>query len=262
MRRLWAALLLVAILLWLILSAAPVVLARQPPPGIAREGTIELLVADTDDAIADIERLVARMGGTLEASERWSEMRFGISRPYATLVVSLPNIQLESTIQSLRSLALDVLEQNIASRDTGPEYADLTSRRSYLESQRTRLEDLLELATNDAERNQLETELSVINAELTRVEEQLNTLWWAQHDTKLTIHLKPLISTPLPTLTRTLRPTTTPQPWDPTNTYWSAIDFLIELFEFTPIWYYLCCAGSIILGATGILLLVARRKKG
>ena len=57
MRRPWAALLLVALLLWLILPAAPVVLAWQPPPGIARESTIRLLVADTDDAIAAIQRL-------------------------------------------------------------------------------------------------------------------------------------------------------------------------------------------------------------
>ena len=113
MRRLWAALLLVAVLLWLILPAAPVVLARQPPPGIAREGTIELLVADTDDSIADIERLVARMGGTLEASERWSEMRYGISRPYATLVVSLGNT--DTLIQHPASMTHSTLSPEIRS---------------------------------------------------------------------------------------------------------------------------------------------------
>ncbi len=261
MRRLWAALLLVTLLLIFTPPAAPVVLARQPPPGIAREGTIQLLVADTDDAIAAIERLVTRMGGIVEASERWSEQRFGISRPYATLVVSLPNSQLESTIQSLRGLALDVLEQNIASRDTGPEYADLTSRRSYLESQRTRLEDLLELAASDAERNQLETELSVINAELTRVEEQLNTLWWAQHDTKLTIHLESFVPTPTPTPGITPRPTSTPQPWDPARTIDDARQFWVRSYYYRSHWQYPCWAGSIILGATGIMLLLARRKK-
>jgi hypothetical protein len=230
------------------------------PPGIARESTIRLLVADTDDAIAAIQRLVDRMGGTIEAGERWTEQRYGYAHPFATLIVSLPNVQLESAMQGLRGLALDVLEQNIASRDTGPEYADLTSRRSYLESQRDRLEDLLELATSDSERSRLQSELEAIFSELVNVEEQLNTLWWAQHDTKLTIHLEPFLATPTPRPTATLHPTHTPQPWDPGRTFNLALGTIQGFFAYGRVWLYLCCAGGLVLGAAALILLVSRRK--
>lgn len=259
MRRLWAGLLLAAFLVAILLPAGSGALARQPPPGITREGTIRLLVEDTDNAIAAIQRLVARMGGTVEASERWTDQRYGYMHPYATLVVSLPNVQLENTMQSLRSMSLDVLQQNIASRDTAPQYADLTARRSYLEGQRDRLEDLLELATSDSDRQALQTQQDAILVELANVEEQLNALWWAQHDARLTIHLEPFVPIPTPTLRPTLRPTHTPQPWDPLITYRDARDTL-SFFRFHW-YYYLCCGGAIVLVAVVIMLLAARRKQ-
>jgi len=168
---------------------------------------------------------------------------------------------LENTMQGLRGLSLDVLEQNIASRDTGPEYADLTSRRSYLESQRDRLEDLLELAASDTERQTLQSQQEAILSELASVEEQINTLWWAQHDAKLTIHLKPIISTPMPTLTRTPRPTSTPQPWDPGYTSQQARQFMTEIFSFPGIWIYLCCSGSLLLSTVLLMVLITRKRK-
>lgn len=235
--------------------------ARQPPAGVTRAGEIRLRVSDTEQAARQVEQVVTQLGGEILSSETWYEYRYDKSRLYATLIASLPNPQLESAMLSLDGLAMEVLERKITSQDQGPAYVELLSRRSYLELQRDRLESLLALATDETERLRLQSEQDAVLSRLGDVDQQVNDLWWGQHDARLTIQLVPFIPTPTPTIRPTRFPTFTPQPWDPNRTYDQARETLASLMDFSGLTIYLCCGGLVVLAAVAIILLISRRHR-
>jgi hypothetical protein len=129
---------------------------------------LHLIVKDTDQALDEIQRLVAEMGGFVSESNVWREDTFR----RGTITVRVPAGQLEDALAQFRGLALDVESENVDSQDVTEEYVDLEAR--LRNEQRTETE-LLELLASRSETGKTQDILEV-HRELSNVRAQIEQI--------------------------------------------------------------------------------------
>jgi hypothetical protein len=129
---------------------------------------MHLIVKDTDEAFAEIQRLAGEMGGFVSESNAWREDSFR----RGTITIRVPVGQLEDALVQLRGLALDVESESIDSQDVTEEYVDLEAR---LTNERRTEAELLELLESRSETGKTEDILEV-HRELSSVRSQIEQI--------------------------------------------------------------------------------------
>ncbi len=136
---------------------------------------MHLIVKDTDEAFAEIQRLAKEMGGFVSESNVWREDTFR----RGTIAIRVPVGQLEDALAQLRALALDVESENIDSQDVTEEYVDLEAR---LKNERRTEVELLELLETRSETGktqdilEVHRELSNVRAQIEQIEGRMRYL--------------------------------------------------------------------------------------
>jgi hypothetical protein len=129
---------------------------------------MHLIVKDTDEAFAGIQRLAKEMGGFVSESNVWREDTFR----RGTITIRVPVGQLDDALAQLRALALDVESENIDSQDVTEEYVDLEAR---LTNERRTEAELLELLESRSETGKTQDILEV-HRELSNVRAQIEQI--------------------------------------------------------------------------------------
>ena len=183
---------------------------------LVRRAEMEFDVADTERMIVELETLAQVIRGRFSGRIQIFVATGGLRRVEATL--ELPPEMLDTALARLRGMALTVLNENIEQRDVSSEVGLLNQQLEQLRVTRRQLRELLERADGEAERQQVETALEQVEAEIADAEMALRGL---QRDTDWAVihivaHEAPATATPSPTLTATLWPITpSPTPWRP-----------------------------------------------
>ncbi len=129
---------------------------------IIRTVNMSIVVEDIQDAIDDIARLADESGGWMVSSDRSLKHAGNVS-------VRVPATDLDSVVETLRQLAVDVESEISTSQDVTDEYFDLQSR---LTNQRATEEALIRLLDR-AENVQYALE---VQRELTNVQENIERM--------------------------------------------------------------------------------------
>jgi hypothetical protein len=139
-------------------------------------GTLELVVADVDQALAKAKTAVAAAGGYVGGSQ---ESNNG-DQPTATITYRIPATKWEDTIAALRATATKVVAEQTQADEVGGQVVDLQARLTNLRASETALQgiaqntakvsDLLEV---QAQLTDVRGQIEVLDAQLKRLQDQV-----------------------------------------------------------------------------------------
>lgn len=238
-------------------SRAKVLQASLPQTDrmIIKDAVMDLLVDNTDIAIAQVGQMAADYGGYIISSQSFLQN----DNKYATLRIAVPSGNFENVMNNLRSLAIRVIQETASGQDVTAEYVDLESRLENLEATAARVRTFLEEAETVEEALAVNQELSELEAEIEQVKGQMRFYEGRSAFSTITVSLEPQLPTPTPTPTVTPTPTPTPGPgWDPGETLQTSAGVLESLVKgtITVLIWFLVIVGPFALVALIIFLLV------
>ena len=230
------------------------------PAMIIKDGSIDLLVADTDRAVDQVTALAQQQGGYVISSNTWIEDGY----KYADFRLGVPSGLFEQTMSALRRLGVQVLNEASSGQDVSSEYADLQTRLTNLEATAARVRSFLEDAKTVEEALQVNNTLSQLEAEMAQIKGQMKFYEGRSAYSTISVSLKPQRPTPTPTLTPTLTPTPTSTPrWNPGGTFQDAAKTSVKFMQGTVdalIWIVVMLWPLILLAGI-VLYFYIRRKK-
>jgi hypothetical protein len=195
---------------------------------IIKDGLMELLVADTAVALERTTQLAADQGGYLVSSRVWMENGY----QNAELRMGVPSMTFEDTLNRLRRIGVEVLNEQASGQDVSAEYNDLQSRLVNLEATAARVRQFLEQAKTVEESLRINATLSELEGQIEQVKGQMKFYEDRAAFSTITVLLKPQMPTPTPTLNPTVTPTPTPTPgWNPGKTVTSASKVMVDLLK-------------------------------
>ena len=203
---------------------------QSPSQGrmIIKDGLMELLVENPDLAIERVTSLAADQGGYLLSSRVW----FSGGYKNAELRMGVPSANFEDTLNQLRRIGLQVLNEETSGQDVSAEYADLEARLLNLEATAARVRAFLEQAKTVEESLKINAQLSKLEGEIEQVKGQMKFYEGRAAYSTITVLLQPQRPTPTitPTATATATPTATPA-WNPGRTVKSASDTMVNMLQ-------------------------------
>jgi hypothetical protein len=188
---------------------------QQQTRMIIKDGTMRLLVDDTDVAIARLTQITGDVGGYIISQQVWYDNSYADSYKYASMTIGVPSDRFEDALGRLREIAIRVLDEQASGQDVTDEFVDLESRLTNLEATRDRIRSFLEEATTVEEALKINEQLSEVEDQIEQIQGRMNYLKNRAAFSTIAISLEPLIPTPTPEPTRTPSPTLTPTPWEP-----------------------------------------------
>ncbi len=217
-------------------SGAPI---PMPPGGgyqnqmVVKNADIRLLVEDTDRALDGVTQTVVDAQGYMISSRTWYQPYSGRNYKYATLTIGVPVDQFENAMRRLRSLAVQVLDENASGEDVTNQYVDLQSQLTNLEATRDRIRSFLDQATNVNDALLINQQLSQVESQIEQIKGQMNYLSNRSAFSTITINLEPqlpkILATPTPVVTPT--PLAGLAPWDAGKTTQQATNTLVRAYR-------------------------------
>lgn len=131
--------------------------------------SVELVVENTTEAMAQLESLAAELGGFVSNSSTWKDE--GQLRANVTLRV--PADKLDETMTQIRDLALDVESESRSSQDVTEEFTDLDAQ---LRNRQAYEQELLELLKARREATGKTEDILEVYRELTRVRGEIEQI--------------------------------------------------------------------------------------
>jgi Domain of unknown function (DUF4349) len=189
---------------------------------IIKDALMELLVANPDLAIERVTSLAADQGGYLISSRVWVENGF----KNAELKMGVPSNSFEDTLNQLRRLGVQVLNEQSSGTDVSADYADLQSRLTNLEATSARVRAFLDQAKTVEESLKINAQLSDLEGQIEQVKGQMKFYEGRSAYSTVTVLLHPAMPTP------TVTPTPTPTPgWNPGKTVGSASKVMVQMLQ-------------------------------
>src|SRR5574341_1812786 len=235
---------------------------------VIKDATLELLVGDTDVALARVTQFTADVGGYIISSQTWYTSGF----KFAELRLGIPSAEFERALNQLRGLAIQVVSENASGQDVSAEYVDLQSRLTNLEATAARVREFLQDAKTVEESLRISQQLAELEAQIEQVKGQMRFYEGRSAFSTVTVRITPQYPTPTPTLTPTPTQTPTPTPtftptpaWNPGSTFGQASGVLIDMTQFTvdaAIWIAVVGGPFILLGGIAIVILRRMKKAG
>ncbi|HID63361.1 MAG TPA: DUF4349 domain-containing protein [Anaerolineae bacterium] len=183
---------------------------------------LRLIVKDTQASLEAVQNLAGELGGYIASSRTWhTEEQLS-----ASLTLRVPADQLNTALEKLRALALEVDSESISGEDVTQEYVDLEAR---LRNEEAYEKELLALLTETRERTSDAEDVLAVYERLTEVRGRIE-------QTKGRMQYLENMSA-MATITVELIPSELMQPitvagWHPTGTARSAIRALINALQF------------------------------
>src|SRR5579864_7486324 len=123
-------------------------ISQVPSRMVIRNASVSLVVHDAADSLRSISALVDAKAGYVAESRQWKER----DQVRASATLRVPAMHLDSTLQSIRSLAVRVESETISGEDVSQEFTDLGSRLRNLQTAENELLDLLRTERTRARR--------------------------------------------------------------------------------------------------------------
>jgi hypothetical protein len=203
---------------------------------------LRLIVKDTQASLEAVQSLAGELGGYVASSRTWhTEEQLS-----ASLTLRVPADQLNTALEKLRALALEVDSENISGEDVTQEYVDLEAR---LRNEEAYEKELLALLTETRERTSRAEDILAVYERLTEVRGRIEQIKGRMQ------YLENMSA--MATITVELIPSELMQPitvagWHPTGTARSAIRALINAFQF-----FVDAAIWIVLFGLPVLIIIA-----
>ena len=200
---------------------------------IIKNGEMNLLVADTDQAIDRVTGVAVETGGYIVSSKTWMQDGF----KYASLTMGVPVDQFEVAQRRLRALAIQVLNETASGQDVSDEYVDVQSRVVNLEATAARIREFLKQAKDVNEALQVNAKLAEVEDEINKAKGRMQYLKDRAAFSTLAVNLEPQRPTPTPTLTPTptptptITPSPTPDVWRPDQTFKESTQTLADILR-------------------------------
>jgi hypothetical protein len=185
---------------------------------IIRNGSLSLVVPDTETALDEINDLVDELGGYVVESNVY-QYQEGMQ---ASVTLRVPAESLDTALERIRDLATEVRRESISGQDVTEEYVDLQSRLRYLDATESRLLEFLEEAEDTEAALAVYEQLQRIQADVEHVKGKIQYL--EQSAAMATINLD-------------ITPDELAQPiqvggWHPEGTLRDAFQSLIRMLQF------------------------------
>jgi hypothetical protein len=231
----------------LIAAARPVAQETGADRMIIKNGQLSLLVDDPSEALNQVTVLATEYGGYVISS---AANNTG-SPKTAAITIAVDAVQFEASMNALRAVGSEVLQDSATGQDVTAEYVDLESRLRGLEATRERILSFLDRAQNAEEALNVNAQLTEVEGQIEQVKGRMNYLEGRAAYSTITIYLREEVP---PVKDKE------PDKWSPRQTLEDAIDAQVELVEFlskATIWIVIVLGPYLLIA--GIILLVARR---
>jgi hypothetical protein len=185
---------------------------------IIRNANLSIVVRNTESAVEEIDALAAELGGYVIESSI-SEYREG---KQARLRLRVPAEELDSALERIREISMEVRRESISGQDVTDEYVDLQSRLRHLEATEERLLTFMEEAEDTEAALEVYDRLQNIQAQIEQTRGRMQYLEQ---------------SAAMATITLDVTPSELAQPievggWHPQGTLRDAFESLIRVFQF------------------------------
>jgi hypothetical protein len=197
---------------------------------VIKDAEMELLVDNTDIAVAKVTQIAGDYGGYIISAQTFLKNQ----NKFATIRIGVPSGNFETVLNNLRNVGIKVIQETASGKDVTAEYIDLESRLENLEATAARVRTFLEAAETVEEALKVNQELSKLEQEIEQIKGQMRFYEGRSAFSTISVSLKPQLPTPTPTLTPTPTPTLTPTPgWNPLNTLEDSTGVLETLVKVT-----------------------------
>ncbi len=185
---------------------------------VIRTASLDLIVPDTEKALADIQAMARELGGYVVSVEayQYQEGR------QATVTFRVPSDALDTALQRLRAMATTVRRESVSGQDVTDQYVDLQSRLRHLEAKEKQLLEFLDRAEDTEAVLAVYEHLSQTQAEIEQVKGRMQYLENQAALATVTVSLTPdVMAQPLET-----------GGWNLPATVRSAVEVLLSVLEF------------------------------
>jgi len=141
------------------------------PRKIIRNGSLELVVANVDQANNKIQSIVEGRGGFVEKATQTN-----VSGRTATITVRVPADRLDQSIAQIKSLATSVEREEIQARDVTRDYVDLDARLRNARAEEERYLEILKRATTIKDTLDGAEKLSNVRGRIEQLQGEMNYL--------------------------------------------------------------------------------------
>jgi hypothetical protein len=199
-------------------SSAPVADYASIERLIIRNADLDIVVEDTEEAVDEIDAMAEELGGYVIESNL-QQYQEGMQ---ARLRIRVPADSLDTALERIRDLAVEVNNENISGQDVTEEYVDLQSRLRHLQATEERLLTFMEEAEDTEAALEVYDRLQNIQAEIEQVRGRIQYLEE---------------SAALATISINITPSELAQPlqvggWRPQGTLRDAFESLIKVLQF------------------------------
>ena len=192
-----------------------------PPAGqmIIKNADIELLVSDSQQALAQVTRLAADDGGYMLSSET----SYVGQQLRATGQMAVPSTQFENALNQLRGLGVKVLKESTSGQDVTAEYTDLQARLGNLEATAARVRSFLDASKTVSDSLAVNSQLSDLEGQIEQIKGQMKFYEGRAAFSTVTVTLTPQAPVELPQADPA---------WNPLRTLSRAVAALGQLLRF------------------------------
>lgn len=220
------------------------------PAMIIKDGSIDLLVEDTDRTLEQVVALAKEQSGYVISSSTYMDGKY----KNAEIRLGVPSGVFEQTMNTLRRMGLEVLSESSSGQDVSAEYADLKIRLANLEATAGRVRSFLDEAETVEEALKVNSTLSQLEGEIDRIKGMMKFYEGRSAYSTISVRLSPQRPTPTPTVT---------PGWSPSQTFRDASDTSVRLMQGAAdilIWFAVLFWPLAIVAVIVILMLWARKK--
>lgn len=139
---------------------------------VIRNASLNLVVPDTEAALAEINDLVDELGGYVVESNLY-QFQEGLR---ASVTLRVPAESLDVALDRIRELATEVRSENTSGQDVTEEYVDRKSRLRHLEATEARLLEFLDEAEDTEAALAVYAQLREVQAEIEQVKGRIQYL--------------------------------------------------------------------------------------
>jgi len=228
-------------------SAQPAPRLGEPPGRmVIKDAEMELLVRDTNIAIAQVTQMAADNGGYIISSQTWDSDGY----KHATLRLGVPSSAFEQSLNFLRTLAVQVLKEATSGQDVTADYTDLQTRLTNLEATAARVREFLVDAKTVEESLRINQQLSELEGQIAQIKGQMKYYEGRSAFSTITVQLTPQSAPATPTLESA---------WNPGQTFQKASGVLVKTSQgLADVFIWLLIVGGP-LALVSLLLLGAAR---
>lgn len=162
---------------------------------IIRNGTLNIVVTDTEATMQEISQLAQQREGWVVSSNVYDYYPDG---KQGTVFIRVPVTQFDAVMSAIKQMSVEVSSESTGSEDVTDQYVDLSARLSNLEATAERVRSFLDESQNVEEALAVNQELSRLEGEIEVLKGQIQYLTQSAAYSTITVNLTPdVVSQPV-----------------------------------------------------------------